>query len=362
MCVRCLPFLLVLVLLLSSGRAAVAQRAAVLRARQLYWDSSFDSLRRVLATQRADTARLRTLRHLLDITNLARTEFYAAFATEAAALSARLHRPEARAYRLLVASSRLYDAHAPSGLDSLQAAIAAMDVLRHSVPTWLTGSRIYFDDLERQEARRTYYEVQLARYQLRGDTLSIAACQFSLGYYYGYLGDFNRAVGCCLQAAELYRPFRLSGYYAALAAAGEAYAEWGNPARAQHYIGQALAAPPALAPNPGFPNRSIAQLYMQRHDYPAAWQALVRSRQLPRSNRDSMGTRRVYCLNQAYGLALQSQVLLAQDRAADAGPLLRQAQHLADSLGLPLTSVLGNLELDATWARYYAALGETAHA
>ena len=362
MCVRSLPFLLVLVLLLNGGRAAVAQRAAVLSARHRYWDSSPDSLRRVLAPQRADTARLRTLRHLLDITNLARTEFYAPFATEAAALSARLHRPEVRAYRLLAASARLYDAHAPSGLDSLQAAIAAMDVLRHAVPTWLTGTRIYFDDLERPGARQVYYEARLVRYQPRGDTLNMAACQFALGYCYGYRGDFNRAVGCCLQAAELYRPFRLSAHYAALAAAGEAYAEWGNPARAQHYIGQALAAPPALAPNPGFPNRSLAQLYLQRHDYPAAWQALVRSRQPPRSNRDAMGNRRVYCLNQAYGLALQSQVLLAQDRAAAAGPLLRQAQHLADSLGLPLTSVLGNLELDATWARYYAARGETARA
>ena len=64
----------------------------------------------------------------------------------------------------------------------------------------------------------------------------------------------------------------------------------------------------------------------------------------------------------AYGLVLQSAVLLDLRRVAEAGPLLARAQHLADSLKMGIISTSGNLELDATWARYYAARHEPARA
>jgi two-component system NtrC family sensor kinase len=352
---------LFIALLLSGGRAA-AQRPAQLRARYHYWDAHLDSLRRVLATQRTDTARLRTLRHLLDVINPSRIQFTRDFAAEAAGLSTRLHRPEARAYRLLAAATQLRATNLSAGLDSMRAAIAAMDELHHPVPTWLFGTRILYDDLERQQARRAFFDAKRAYYQQRGDTLGLAACYHALGDYYGYRGDFNRAIGCFLRAADLYRPFKLAGYYNALAAAGIAYADWGNQARSLHYLRQVLAAPPALAPDLGYPNRTIAQIYLRQRNYPAAWQALARSMRPTSGHTDSVGEYRLHLFNLAHGLTLQGEVLLAQGRAAEAGPLLRRAQYLGDSLPLPLTSVVGNFELDATWAKYYLARGQAARA
>jgi len=361
MSLRCLTALLLV--LLGGGRAS-AQRPAQLQARYRYWDAPLDSLRHVLATQHTDTARLRTLRHLLDVINPSRLQFTQDFAAEAAMLSTRLHRPEARAYCLLAAATQLRKTNLSAGLDSLRAAIAAMDERHHSVPTWVFGTRILYDDLERQQARRAFFEAKRTYYQQRGDTLNLAACYHALGDDYRYRGDFNRVIGCYLRAADLYRPFKRSGYNSALAATGIAYADWGNPARALHYLRLALAAPPALGRYPGGLNRALAQIYMRQRNYPAAWQALVRSmRPDPTTARaDSVGAHRTHLFDLVLGLTLQGHVLLAQKRAADAEPLLRRAQYLGDSLHFPLTSVVGNFELDATWAQYYQAQGQLAHA
>ena len=58
--------LLLAVLLLRAGALLAQTPAAITAARYCYWEADLDSLRRVLATQHADTARLRILLHLLD--------------------------------------------------------------------------------------------------------------------------------------------------------------------------------------------------------------------------------------------------------------------------------------------------------
>jgi hypothetical protein len=59
-------FLLLALLGLAAASAALAQTPAHRLARYRYYEANPDSLRQVLATQRTDTARLRTLMHLLD--------------------------------------------------------------------------------------------------------------------------------------------------------------------------------------------------------------------------------------------------------------------------------------------------------
>ena len=56
---RCWLLPLLLLTLLSGPLAAQPSRR--------YWEANGDSLRRVLDTQRADTARLRTLLHIFDV-------------------------------------------------------------------------------------------------------------------------------------------------------------------------------------------------------------------------------------------------------------------------------------------------------
>jgi two-component system NtrC family sensor kinase len=67
-------------------------------------------------------------------------------------------------------------------------------------------------------------------------------------------------------------------------------------------------------------------------------------------------------LSRAYGLVQKSLLLLQQQQPGPVAGLLARAQHLDDSLHVPMTGKLGEFELDAAWARYYTARHEEAAA
>ena len=327
-------------------RAQPTPRARAAQARYRYWEAPPDSLRRVLATQRTDTARLRTLMHLLDVVVELPDE-----AAEAARLSAQLRRPERRAYRLQVAGQQLLKGNAPApALDTLQAAIAEFDRLHRPVPQLLSAIRYLFPPA-RQAAKRAYYEGQLATYRQQGDSASMATCHLALASYFTVAGDKNQAIGHWLQAAGLFHAYNRNSYRSPLAAAGWAYVEWGNLDKALYYIRQSLAGASSRQ-NPWLPYRYLAQVRMKLGDYPAAWRSLNQSIASANGNKS--------VLAQAY--LLKSAVLLAQGRPAEAAPLLRTAQHLDDSLHLPLIGNFGIFELEATWAQYCEATGDAARA
>ncbi len=344
--------LLLAALLLRTGVLRAQIPAATAAARYRYWEADPDSLRRVLATQRADTARLRILLHLLD-----RYDDNLPNVREAQTLAARLGRPEARALRLLPTgtSGSPSAAQAAAQLDSVQAAIAAFDRLGRPVPNLLSSVRTYYNFLNRQEERRAYYQAKLRYYQARGATENTAACHHGLGGYYSYRGDFNQSIGHYLQAADLYRGFDRFYYYNEIAVVGDTYADWGNPVKALPYLRQAQRAPRRFqGSNAEFLSRAVAQLRLGQHDYPAALQAAEQALRPPAGRPGFPVARADAQFEQAYGLVLKSAVLLAQGRAAEAGPLLRLAQPLADSLHIAVNSSGGRFELDAAWARYYA--------
>lgn len=344
---------------------AMAQIATQGAARHRYWAAPADSLRRVLATQHADTARLRTLQHMVDLApgqadNYLQDRDYEGVI----ALTGRLHRPERRAYRLLLHGNQLLQRKAVGpALDSLTAAIAVFDRLRRPVPGLLASIRFFFVAAGRPEARRAYYEDQLATYQQRGDTASMAVCYHGLAGYYNARGDHNRAIGYYLQAAEGYRAFDWDTSYNELATAGQLYAEWGNLAQALHYLRQSLAGqggPRGPLPNSiVYRNWTMAEVQLQLHQNLAALRAIDVG--LAAAARDTASFA-AGAPGKAFGLVLKSAALLALGRPREAGPLLRTAEHLNDSLQLPLQSGVGVFQLDATWARYYTALGDEARA
>ena len=94
---------------------------------------------------------------------------------------------------------------------------------------------------------------------------------------------------------------------------------------------------------------ALSKLYLQLHHYPAALRAADSALAARVSD---PGERHV---NRAHGLVQRAAVLLQMDQAAAAGPLLRRAQQLDDSLRVPMSGKPGEFELDAAWARYYAA-------
>jgi two-component system NtrC family sensor kinase len=347
------------VLLLLTGplaaQTALHPPAASAASQYRYWDADADSLRRVLAEQRADTARLRTLMHLADIEPIP-TAVAAVLAetSEAARLSARLRRPEQRAYHLLETGNRLFVAKALApAIDSLQAAIVEFDRLSRPVP-WLVGSlRVLYNSLKQQEAKGAYFKAKLTEYRQRGATANEAACHHALGGYYVNLGDYNQAVGHYLQAAALYRPTCRRQYFNTLAFAGNSYMEWGNPAKGLQYLQQAVAEGDGqglLA----FVYLNLARVHLYQRHYPAALQALDQCLvSLPKGNLSPQALK-------AHVFTLQSAVLLGQGRGSGAGATLRAAQQLADSLQIPIYGTGGYLELDATWARYHEARGDAA--
>ena len=145
--------LLLLCLLLLATRPLLAQRG------HAYWDANGDSLRQVLARQRADTARLRTLEHLSDcLAGKTDAQRYHDL-EQIVALAHKLHRPEYRAYRMWLNGSRLFDAEPPNdkpdratntlAQDSMQAAISQFDMLGHQQPRFLRVLLNAFGDVIR---------------------------------------------------------------------------------------------------------------------------------------------------------------------------------------------------------------------
>ena len=335
---------LLLALLLHAGWVAAQRPSATRR----YWAASPDSLRRVLATQRADTARLRMLRHLIDC-SIYDSELVTPDVAAVVALTKRLRRPEHRAYRLLLAGMQLKSVAAS---DSLQAAVTAFDQLHQPAARPLMHLREVFSAYNREDARLAYYQAKRAQYLRSGDNVSLAVCCHALGGSYTYRGDYNQATSQYLRAAELGRSFSPRVYYTGLLGAGGGYRKWGNYAKALQYY---RLSKPGMnsATKRAVLFQSLCAVYLGQQDYPAALraadQALKTSAAV--SKPVSVGMLRV----RAYALVLKSQALLALGRVAEAGVLLQHAQPLADSLKLPLVSTASPLELDAAWARYHEA-------
>ncbi|GAB3734925.1 hypothetical protein GCM10027594_16390 [Hymenobacter agri] len=351
-----------MLLLLSSPLAA--QKPASYR----YWEADGDSLRRVLATQRQDTARLRTLQHLSDLDDYTSAADRAQKGRELVALTRRLRRPEAAAYRLLYNTWQRYGANQYPALaiDSLRGAIDAFDRVGRPVPILLSRLSWMYTQLKQPEQGMTYFRAKLALYQARGSYENLAYCYHALAGYYIGRGDYNQGISYYLHAASLAAATQRYFYVNELKVAGSAYADWGNPTKALHYLRQSLAVYATLPPSYGFDAttyayRGVAQAYRKLHQYPAALKyANLALAGNPADTTQSYADNAP--ANQAYALVLKSAVLLDMHRPTEAAPLLARAQQLSDSLRLSFYNSQGYLELDAAWARYYAAQGEPARA
>ncbi|MBD2722986.1 histidine kinase [Hymenobacter sp. BT189] len=180
-------------------------------------------------------------------------------------------------------------------------------------------------------------------------------------------GDYNQGISHYLRSADLARAYNRYSQENQLKVVGYTYADWGNPTKALYYLRQSLAVHAALPRRNGYDwyaytYRGMTLAYRQLHNYPAA----LRYATLALAGIPTDTTRR-YAADvprvQAYGLTLKSAVLLDMGREAEADPPLVRARQLADSLGLKLHNQGGGyLDLEATWARYYAARHEPARA
>nr|MDQ2769638.1 tetratricopeptide repeat protein [Bacteroidota bacterium] len=346
-----------------AARADYQRRLRTVRFDHAYWDASNDSLRRVLAGQRADTLRLQTLTQLFHLTDLSREALPDLLGEhrEALRLASRLGYPEQGPLRRVVAFDELAlrpVANLPAMRDTLLAALRAYDALGGGPqPYLLEWIKEVNTELKQPEANRTFFTRRLAHEQQQGNVMNTAICYRMLGSYYGALGDYNQAISQRLRAAELFRTCSAFRYYNEVGAIGIMYSEWGNHARALPYLQKALALP-GTAPETYYAamNHALARAYFQLGRYAEAQRYNARTLRPHRPNSP------VAPYDRALGLVQQSAIVLALGRPAAARPLLLAGQHLVDSLHLPLRSYAGYCELRANWARYYAATGQGARA
>lgn len=355
--------ILLSVLLLAAG--LLGSRSALARSYpRNYWNTNYDSLRRTLPQQPTDTARLRTLAQLLDITELSdaqRRQQALPLLDELLALNQQLPLLDTQPYRHLRTGIALWvqggaDARA---LAELHRAIRLFDQARHPVPKLLIDLAPLYNRMHQPVARLAYFRRQLTYYRLHDYRENVAACYLVLGGSYRHLGDFNQAISCYLHAADLFRHFDRRLYANELMVAGSTYAEWGNHAKAIHYLQQAnqlLNQYQLKGLQETYILNALSRLHRQlgqpTHALRYAGLALQVARQ------DS-ANRPTYT---AYALVLKSAVLLQQGQLAQAYPLLRRSQQLSDSLHMDISGRPGEFMLDEAWARYYTARQQYAQA
>ncbi|WP_052732908.1 ATP-binding protein [Hymenobacter terrenus] len=323
-----------------------------LLAKQRYWDANYDSLARTLPRQRTDSARLRTLVHLLDLrpTNAEALPLLDQLLT----LNQQLRLVEDRPYRYLRAGVLLWhqDIDNAAALDTMKAAVTSFDHIGHPIPLLLMDLVNLYNRRNGMEARRRYYEEKLAYYQLRGINENVAACYISQGGYYRRMGDYNRSLDNLLRAADAALSFSRILYVGELLVVGAVYADWGNDAKAVYYLRLAQEKPEFQRVQDlsrVYTYLSLSRLYARQGRYSDALQSAdwALATHVSDLYERQMG--------QAYGLVQKAAVLLQKQLPAQAEPLLRRAQQLEDSVGFPLSGKPGEFELDATWAQYYQA-------
>ena len=323
-----------------------------------YWDADYDSLARSLPRQTTDTARLRTLVHLLDLHPTSAAALPQL--DQLLALNQRLQVLDDGPYRHLRAGVALWrQGQDAAALDSLKAAVAGFDQAERPIPWLLLDLVIVYNRLNRMAARRQYYEAKLTHYRLRGAVENVAACYISQGGYYRRMGDYNRTLNNLLRGADLTRTFSRNLYANELIVSGDVYADWGNRERAVQYLHQAQALPEfkrLQGLSRVFTFLALSRLYAEEGRGPDALRAAdaALAARVADPYEQQMG--------RAYGLVQKAAVLVQLRRLELAEPLLRRAQQLDDSLSLPLSGKPGEFELDATWARYYRARGNDVRA
>ncbi|GAB3296726.1 tetratricopeptide repeat-containing sensor histidine kinase [Hymenobacter tenuis] len=329
-----------------------------LLAQHRYWTASNDSLNQVLTQQRTDTARLRTIRHILDITELTeprRRVQALPLLDELFRINERTQQFDDAPYRELRAGLALWvkGTNYRQALAALHQAVELFDAVARPIPQLLVDLAPLYNQLRESYTRRAYFERKLTFYRVQGAVENQAACYLVLGGTYRHQGDYNQAISHYLHAADLYRTFNRRYYSNELMVAGTTYADWGNARKGLEYLEQAVRLNEQYKMGQlqrFFAQQAIAKLYLQQGNTSKALQYAETTLATARSERVDQAQ------FTAYGLVLKSQVLLALNKPAAALPLLTRAQQLADSLRMPITARPGEFALDATWARYYTLL------
>ncbi|MBX0288960.1 hypothetical protein K3G63_00835 [Hymenobacter sp. HSC-4F20] len=329
-------------------------------AQHRYWVANYDSLAQVLRRQTTDTARVRTIRHMLDVGELTeprRRQQALPLLNELLTLNARTQQFDEAPYQELRAGLALWvqAKNHSQALAALHQAIDLFDAAQHPVPQLLVDLAPLYNELRGSDLRMAYFQRKLLQYRVHGVMENEAACHLVLGGSYRHRGDYNQAISHYLHAADLFKKFNRIYYSKELMVAGTTYADWGNPNKGLEYLQQAVTLNERYKMGglqPMFAQQALSKLYLQQGRLPEALQHAEATLQTARQ--DSVDREQFT----AYALVLKSLVLLEMQRTEAVLPLLTRAQQLADSLHMPISARPGEFALDVAWAQYYTARHE----
>ncbi|OUJ74920.1 ATP-binding protein [Hymenobacter crusticola] len=348
------PYLLSFFLLLLALSLSVPLRA------NRYWNTDYDSLHHALPRLHAPEARLRTLVHLLDITELTearRRKQALPLLDELLTLNQQFQLFDSRPYQLLRQGVGLWvqAGHDPEAMVLLHQAVTMFDQEHRPIPRLLIDLAPLYNRMHQPEARFAYFRRKLAYYNLHGADENAAACYLVLASSYRHQGNFNQAISHYLHAADLFKQFDRALYTNELMVAGDTYGEWGNLHKATEYLNQAMALENRYhleGLRRFYTLNSLCKLHMRQNKLAQA--QYYADLALQAAQRDSADG----ALYRAYGLVQKATVLIHSGQAQQAMPLLRRAQQLSDSLHLLIAGRPGEFMLDEAWAQYYETVGD----
>ncbi|WP_167855239.1 ATP-binding protein [Hymenobacter wooponensis] len=329
-----------------------------------YWTAPYDSLKQVAQRQSADTARLRTLVHLLDITDLTelpRRQEALPLLDELLKLNQRAQLFADAPYRELRKGVALWLEGKDLGqaMEAMHRAVTLFDQAQHPIPHLLIDLAPLYNQLQQSDERLAYFQQKLNYYQLHGNRENLAACYLVLGGSYRHRGDHDRAISCYLRAADLFAKFDRKFQVNELIVAGSAYADWGNNQKAMAYMQQAVEMEKRYGTQGlqrFYTLLAISRLSAAIGELPKALQYANQALYFAEHTTE---TKAEYT---AYALVQKSNVLLQQKQTQPVLPLLQRAQRLSDSLQMPITGRPGEFPLDEAWAQYHSLRHEHAKA
>ncbi len=225
-------------------------------------------------------------------------------------------------------------------LELLTKLIDEFDKLGKSAPNLIATVRIYFAQLNEQEARLAFYEKKVNEYTINGQKHNLAAALFGLAGYYNTKGAHNRAISYYQRSADIYKDFNTALYINHLGVIGSVYASWGNPAKAISFIDSAIFA--TKVKSTVFPEYQAAYVALKLKDYK---RALLYCRSVLQDD-----------LSKEHIAIIKIRMAICEanlGNIAEAQLLIQQGVRIADSIKMSINSPFGELEVD--FAKYLCA-------
>jgi two-component system, NtrC family, sensor kinase len=251
---------------------------------------------------------------------------------------------------LLAASTAVYKNDYNGALALMKKATDQFDEANIEAVNLLTFTRVLYNKLNDQEGKYAYYSGKLNQYLKRKQYANTAAVYHCLGGYYGFKGDFNSSINNYLKSAELFKPISTYWYINEIMVVGAIYNDWGNTEKAKFYLEQGL-----------------TQELNSKFDYNRefALHALAGVAYSQKRYKESLsyldGTGKVKytpdSLHQPIGALIMALNYIELRQTAKAYELLMEAGRRGKEVGLGLTNVNGQFEIDYGFYKYYAATG-----